>query len=522
MKIKVDTFSLQPKNTASEISHLYEKKSKEDLEELFKETQEKKNEIHSVAGRVMSLRRFGKSGFMHIQDRTGQLQLFTSETLLSKDDFLLFNKLHVGDIVFASGRPFRTKTLHLSLRVKKLILLTKSVKPLPEKFHGLTDIETRYRQRYVDLIMNPHVVKTFKIRSQIIQELRHWFVQQDFLEVETPMLHSIQGGTIARPFITHHNALDLPLYLRIAPELYLKRLIVGGMDKVFEINRSFRNEGLSKKHNPEFTMIEFYEAYKTYKDLMVFTEKLFQSLWKKILYTEKQQPKEEFSFVYQGQKISLASPWACMSVEEAIMKYTSFPDKKKLRDKKTLLKYGKENNIPMNPKESVGHLIMNLFEEKVEQHLIQPTFITHYPLSVSPLAHKNKEDPFLVDRFELYIYSWEIANAFTELSDPADQRERMEKQVEEKAAGNLEASDLDEDYIRALEYGLPPTAGEGIGIDRLVMLFTDSPSIRDVILFPLLKPESTTSFIKNTNLSENSKTSHSETFKDSSNKTEIF
>lgn len=516
--------SIHPKNSASEILNLYQSKSREELEELFplssKKTSLGKTEIsfHSVAGRVMSLRRFGKSGFMHIQDRTGQLQLFASKNLLSTKDFSLFTKLHVGDIVLVSGVPFRTKTHHLSLRLKKLTLLTKALRPLPEKFHGLTDIEVRYRRRYVDLITNPHVVKTFKMRAQIIQEIRLWLTKRDFLEVETPMLHSIQGGTIARPFSTHHNALNIPLYLRIAPELYLKRLVVGGLEKVFEINRSFRNEGISKKHNPEFTMLEFYEAYKTYEDLMTLTEELFRDLFKKILTPktkthgdvkksdsfqispkndtlmnkeneDKNQEQSSLVLFYQDQKISLASPWTRLSVEEAIMIHTSFPDKNKLRDKKELLNYGAKNHISMNPKDSVGHLIMAIFDEQVEKHLIQPTFVTHYPLSVSPLAHKNEEDPFLVDRFELYIYGWEIANAFTELADSKDQKRRMEEQVKQKEAGNLEACDLDEDYIRALEYGLPPTAGEGIGIDRLVMLFSNSPSIRDVILFPLLKPE---------------------------------
>ena len=465
---------IKPQNVSSEILELCKDKTSIELEKFSK-----KKGFFSVAGRVMALRSFGKSGFIQLKDREGFLQLFSSKESLDEKSFLAFKKLHVGDIIYAKGKVFRTKTNHLSLRLSELVLLTKSLRPLPEKFHGLMDVEMRYRQRYIDLIMNPDILKTFKMRSQIIQEIRSWLKDQDFLEVETPMLHSVQGGAIARPFTTHHNTLNIPLYLRIAPELHLKRLVVGGLEKVFEINRNFRNEGISTKHNPEFTELEFYETYKTFEDLMPLTEELFNFILKKVLNKNK--------ILYLDKAIDFTPPWARLSVEEAIMKYTDFPEKGLLRDKSELLKYGKARGIPMNSNDSSGHLIMAIFDEKVEEHLIQPTFITHHPTSISPLARKNENDPFVVDRFELYIHGWEIANAFTELGDPKDQRERMEKQVKEKKAGNKEACDMDDDYICALEYGLPPTAGEGIGVDRLVMLLTNSPSIRDVIFFPLMK-----------------------------------
>lgn len=463
---------VKPEHTAKMVVAEYDSKSKEELEAT---------EVRvSVAGRIMGLRSFGKSGFIRLKDRSGEIQLFADKKSISEEDFKAFKKLQVGDIVYGKGHLFRTKTNHLTVHVTELSLLTKSLRPLPEKFHGLTNIELRYRQRYLDLIMNPEVMDIFRVRSQVITEIRHFLIERDYMEVETPMLHSIQGGTIAKPFKTHHNALDIPLFLRIAPELYLKRLVVGGMEKVFEINRNFRNEGISIKHNPEFTLLEFYETYSTYEDLIPLTEEMIQRVADKVL--------GKRSFTYQGTEISVDGKWKRMTVEDAILEYSGFKERDKLRDKEALLAYNKSKKHPVEDKMSVGELMMTIFDEEVEEHLIQPTFVTHYPVDVSPLARRTESDPFVTDRFELYIYGREIANAFSELNDPVDQAGRFEKQMEERLSGNDEACEMDEDYIRALEIGLPPTAGEGIGIDRLVMLFTDSASIRDVILFPLLKP----------------------------------
>lgn len=462
-----------PENTSGEIIEKYDALEKEALEE---------KEIKvSVAGRIMGLRSFGKSAFIKIRDNEGEIQLFFEKKAVSEEQFKLFKKSQVGDIVCGSGVLFRTKTNHLTVHLAEYGLLTKSMRPLPEKFHGLKDIETRYRQRYVDMIMNPEVKDTFVTRSKIITETRNFLLERKYLEVETPMLHSIRGGALAKPFNTHHNALGLPLFLRIAPELYLKRLVVGGMDRVFEINRCFRNEGISIKHNPEFTLLEFYQAYATYEDLIDLTQELYQYVADKVL--------GKRLINYQGTDINLDGQWERITCEDAIMKYTDFPEKAKLRDRQALLAYGKEKGIHLDEKRSDGELMMVIFDELVEEHLIQPTFVTHHPVDISPLSRKNEDDPWVVDRFELYIYGREMANAFSELNDPVDQKDRFEKQIEEAKTGNDEACDMDEDYIRALEYGLPPTAGEGIGIDRMVMLYTDSPSIRDVILFPLLKPE---------------------------------
>jgi lysyl-tRNA synthetase class 2 len=428
----------------------------------------------------MAIRDFGKAAFLQLRDRSGKIQIFVQKNKIGDEAFAKYRDMDVGDIVFVSGTLFKTKTNELSVDASEVVLLTKSLRPLPEKFHGLTDVEMRYRQRYVDLMMNESTRETFRKRSKIIEEIRRFFVEHDFLEVETPMMHPIAGGATARPFITHHNTLDMQLFLRIAPELYLKRLVVGGMDRVFEINRNFRNEGISIKHNPEFTMLEFYQAYATYEDLMRFTEKLFQRVAQNVLGST--------TVSYQGTAIELGGTWARVSVEDAIVQYSAFKDRSKLRDRQALLAYGKEHGLPMNPKDSTGGLMMVIFDEQVERHLIQPTFVTEYPLDVSPLSRQNDRDPFVVDRFELYVYGREMANAFSELNDPEDQRRRFMDQVAAKNAGNDEACDMDEDYVTALEYGLPPTAGQGIGIDRMVMLLTDSPSIRDVILFPQMRP----------------------------------
>ena len=449
----------------------------------FSEEELKKvNKKFKIAGRLMSIRNFGKAAFGVIKDFKGKIQVFFYKPTL-KEKFDTFKKLvDVGDILGIEGSLFRTKTGELTVLIEDFKILTKSLRPLPEKYHGLKDKELRYRQRYLDLIMNDNVAKVFKTRTKIIKLIRNFFEEKDFIEVETPMMHPIPGGAAARPFITYHNALDMKLYLRIAPELYLKRLVVGGFERVFEINRNFRNEGISIQHNPEFTMLEFYMAYATYLDLMTFTEELFNYLLKELFGTNK--------IIYQGTEIDFTSPWDHLTVKEAIIKYSNgyIDDEDKLDDIEFLKKYAKDLEIELKGNEPKGKILMEIFEEVAEEKLIQPTFVTDFPLDVSPLARKNPNNPEVVDRFELYIYGREIANAFSELNDPFDQKERFLKQLEEREKGDDEAHRMDEDYIRALEYGLPPTAGEGIGIDRLVMLLTDQPSIRDVILFPLLRP----------------------------------
>ncbi|HEY5974059.1 MAG TPA: lysine--tRNA ligase [Geobacteraceae bacterium] len=433
-----------------------------------------------VAGRILARRSFGKAAFIQLQDRKGRLQLYVRKDAVGDEAFAAFESFDIGDIIGATGWPFRTKTGELSLHVTAIRLLTKSFLPLPEKFHGLTDVETRYRQRYVDLIVNPEVRDVFIKRSRIINLIREFMVNNDYLEVETPMMQQIPGGATARPFVTHHNALDMELFLRIAPELYLKRLVVGGFERVFEINRNFRNEGISIRHNPEFTMMEFYRAYATFEDLMDYTEELLCHVAQELLGT--------LDFTYQDTQVSFQRPWQRLTVKEAILKYGDV-DAKTIDDRDLAYAYAK--SIGLDPDEEIGYgkLITEIFEEVAETKLFQPTFITAYPTEVSPLSRKSDSDPAIVDRFELFIAGRELANAFSELNDPVDQKERFLAQVAAKDKGDEEAHYMDEDYIRALEYGMPPAAGEGIGIDRLVMLLTDSPSIRDVILFPQLRKE---------------------------------
>ena len=460
----------RPRHTSADVIHAYGDK----------EHVEAANDIFVVAGRILARRSFGKAAFIKLQDRKGRLQLYVKKDEIGEEAFNVFETFDLGDIIGVEGFPFRTKTGELSLHVKKLRLLVKSLHPLPEKFHGLTDVETRYRQRYVDLIVNPESREIFIKRSRIINLIRAFMTARDFLEVETPMMQQIPGGATAKPFITHHNALDMQLFLRIAPELYLKRLVVGGMERVFEINRNFRNEGISVRHNPEFTMMEFYQAYATYEDLMNFTEELFCHVALEVLGT--------LDFTNQGLEISFQRPWRRLTVRDAILEYGDI-DAKKLDDRDLALVYARGIGLDLPADIGYGKLLMEIFEEVAEHKLIQPTFITAYPTEVSPLSRKNDSNPDIVDRFELIIGGREIANAFSELNDPVDQKERFLSQVAEKAKGDEEAHYMDEDYIRALEYGLPPTAGEGIGIDRLVMLLTDSASIRDVILFPQLRKE---------------------------------
>lgn len=450
----------------------YDAKTTEELDEL--------NVSVTVAGRIMQKRVMGKASFAHIQDLTGKIQIYVRADSVPEAKYKAFNLLDIGDVIGVSGTVFKTKTGETSIKVSDLEVLTKSLLPLPDKFHGLKDVETRYRQRYVDLIVNPDVRKTFITRSHIIQSMRRYLDGKGYLEVETPTLHAIAGGAAARPFITHHNALDMQLYMRIAIELHLKRLIVGGLEKVYEIGRVYRNEGISTRHNPEFTLLELYEAYADYKDIMRLTEDLIVHIAKDVLGTTK--------IMYQGQEVDLGVPWRRESMTSLIQKAVGIDFTAQMSDEEAQ-RLAKEHKVPVEPHMKFGHIVNAFFETFVEHTLIQPTFVTGHPVDISPLAKKNDQDPRFTDRFELFIVAREHANAFSELNDPIDQRERFAAQMAEKAAGNDEAQDLDEDFIRALEYGLPPTGGLGIGIDRLIMLLTDAPSIRDVLLFPHMREQ---------------------------------
>lgn len=462
--------SFDVKNYASELAEKHGSASKEELQA---------SPVHCViAGRIIMMRDFGKAAFAHIQDSSGRIQVYFRKDILN-EKYSIVKKLDIGDIVGINGRLFRTKTNELTIEVDDFTFLTKSLRPLPEKWHGLKDIETRYRQRYVDLIVNPDVKQAFKKRSIIIKAVRDFLETKGFIEVETPMMHQIPGGAAARPFKTHHNALGIDLYLRIAPELYLKRLLVGGYERVYELNKNFRNEGISTKHNPEFSMLEFYIAYKDYDYLMSLTEELISHVAQKALGTLK--------VPFGDDVIDFTPPWPRIPFLNAL-KEKGVPEEI-LKDYDKALTWTRENKIEVEKTASLGKILDEIFKEKVEPYLIQPTFITDYPVELSPLAKRKKDNPELVERFELFVAAREIANAFSELNDPIDQNERFKKQVEAKEKGDEETMWMDEDFIRALEYGMPPAAGEGIGIDRLVMLLTNSQSIRDVILFPQLKPE---------------------------------
>ena len=436
-----------------------------------------------VAGRLMSRRIMGKASFAHLQDMSGRIQLFVQRDALPEGVYneQFKREWDVGDILGAEGELFKTKTGELSVRCDDVRLLTKSLRPLPEKFHGLTDQEQRYRQRYIDLIMNEASRDVFAMRTRVVQFIRRFLDARGYLEVETPMMQAIPGGATARPFATHHKALDMQLFLRIAPELYLKRLVVGGFEKVYEINRNFRNEGLSTRHNPEFTMLEFYEAYADYRSLMDLTEEMLRALAAEVLGTT--------SVPYQGEAYDFGKPFARMSVIESILHFNPNIAPPDLEDEARARSVAERLEIPLKPGYGRGKVLIEIFEKTVEHRLLDPTFITAYPTEVSPLARRNDADPFVTDRFEFFVGGREIANGFSELNDAEDQAERFRRQVQEKEAGDDEAMHFDADYIRALEHGMPPTAGEGIGIDRLVMLFTDSPSIRDVLLFPHMRPE---------------------------------
>jgi len=461
------------KHMAGELHAEFGEKTHDELEAL---------QIHvAVAGRMMLKRVMGKASFATVQDTSGRIQLFITNDAIGEEAHAAFKHYDLGDILGAVGVLFKTKTGELSVRVTQVRLLTKSLRPLPEKFHGLTDQEQKYRQRYLDLITNEDARKVFLTRTKIIQAIRDFFVRHDYLEVETPMLHPIPGGAAAKPFITHHNALDMQMYLRIAPELYLKRLVVGGFEKVFEINRNFRNEGLSTRHNPEFTMLEFYEAYRDYKYLMDFSESLFREVAQKVLGTT--------LISYQGKELDLGKPFHRLTMVQAIQKYHPQFTDAQLNDRDFVVNELEDLKAKHKPEDGIGGLQLSLFEELAEGHLFEPTFIVDYPVEVSPLARSSDKNPQITERFELFIVGREIANGFSELNDAEDQEARFDAQVAAKDAGDEEAMFKDSDYVRALEYGLPPTAGQGIGIDRLVMLLTDAASIRDVILFPHMRPE---------------------------------
>jgi len=434
-----------------------------------------------VAGRIMLKRVMGKASFATIRDASGAIQIFVSDSDTGQDAHAAFKHYDIGDIVGVEGELFRTRTGELTVKARKLHLLAKALRPLPEKYHGLTDSELRYRQRYVDLIVNEDTRRIFLTRSRTVHAIREFLLGEHYLEVETPMMQPIPGGAAARPFATHHNALDLDLFLRIAPELYLKRLVVGGLEKVFEINRNFRNEGISTKHNPEFTMLEFYAAYTDYEYMMAVIPRMLLHAAQAALGAPR--------FAYQGNEIDLSRPYERLTITQAIKKYQPSVTDQLLNDRAALIARLTQLGVAYRPADGIGGLQLTLFENTVEEKLVQPTFIVDYPTEVSPLARRSARNPDITERFELYIAGREIANGFSELNDPEDQAERFARQAKQKEAGDAEAMHYDADFIRALEYGMPPASGAGIGIDRLVMLFTDSPSIRDVILFPLLRPE---------------------------------
>ncbi|KUP39863.1 lysine--tRNA ligase [Bacillus halotolerans] len=468
----IDPFGARFERThqSEQIIAAYQNLTKEELEEKAIEV--------TIAGRMMTKRGKGKAGFAHLQDLEGQIQIYVRKDSVGDDQYEIFKSSDLGDLIGVTGKVFKTNVGELSVKATSFDLLTKALRPLPDKYHGLKDVEQRYRQRYLDLIVNPDSKHTFITRSKIIQAMRRYLDDHGYLEVETPTMHSIPGGASARPFITHHNALDIPLYMRIAIELHLKRLIVGGLEKVYEIGRVFRNEGVSTRHNPEFTMIELYEAYADYKDIMSLTENLVAHIAQEVLGTT--------TIQYGEEQIELKPEWKRIHMVDAVKEATGVDFWEEVTVEQAR-EYAKEHGVEIKASMTVGHIINEFFEQKIEETLIQPTFIYGHPVEISPLAKKNPEDPRFTDRFELFIVGREHANAFTELNDPIDQRERFEAQLKEREEGNDEAHLMDEDFVEALEYGMPPTGGLGIGIDRLVMLLTNAPSIRDVLLFPQMR-----------------------------------
>jgi len=459
-------------HTSKDIHEAFGSLSDEELKSI--------KETFCLAGRILAIRDFGKASFIQIQDRKGRIQAYFQKNIVGDQAFQLFKTFDIGDFVGLEGKVFRTKTGELTLQVQNFQLLVKSLRPLPEKWHGLTDVEIRYRHRYLDLIANPRVKEIFLTRIQAIQIIREFFTRRDFIEVETPMLHPIPGGATAKPFKTYHNALNMDLYLRVAPELFLKRLVIGGFERIFEINRSFRNEGISTQHNPEFTMLEFYQSYATYEELMEMTEELLCSMVKEI--------HGKLHLTYGGKEIDFTPPWRRIRFAESLLESGRL-DAAILKEPSKAKEAAKELGLELRKGASHGRVLADLFKEMVEPHLIQPTFITHYPTEVSPLSRRNGDDSEVVDRFELFIAGREIANGFSELNDPIEQRERFLQQLKERGDEGDSFLRLDEDFLHALEFGMPPTAGEGIGIDRWIMILTDAPSIRDVIFFPLLRME---------------------------------
>jgi lysyl-tRNA synthetase class 2 len=480
----VDPFpnDYRPEDTAAQVHERFGDRSREDLERA--------NDEVCIAGRIVALRDFGRASFVHLQDRSGGIQVYVKRDIVGADGFELFRSMDLGDFAGVRGRPFRTRTDELTIEAKELRLLGKALRPLPEKWHGLTDVEARYRQRYLDLLVNSPVREVFRLRSRMIERIRAFFRERDFLEVETPMMLGLAGGATARPFVTHHNALDIDLFLRIAPELHLKRLLVGGFERVFELNRVFRNEGVSVRHNPEFTMLEFYLAYANYEDLMRLTEELVIALADELL--------GQRQIAFGDWQIDLSAPWRRICIPEYVAERAGVSlEAVRGLDPETLRTAAAKLGFPIDDEylahygpAAPGYLLTEMFEAAAESDLIQPTFVYQYPAAVSPLARRNADHPLFVDRFEAFAAGRELANAFSELNDPDDQRVRFEEQRQARAAGDQHAHVMDEDYLRALEHGMPPAAGEGIGIDRLVMLFTNSPSIRDVILFPHMRPQS--------------------------------
>ncbi len=456
----------------------------ESFSHLNAEQIEKDSKIYKIAGRVLMVRDFGKGGFVLLADQEGRFQTFVSKQELSEQEFFLYKHLDIGDFIGVEGSCFKTRTGDLAIKAQKLVLMSKSLRPLPEKFHGLTDVEARYRQRYLDMVVNPESREVFKKRSLMVNYIRSFLNEKGFLEVETPMMHPIPGGATAKPFVTHHNALGVDLYMRIAPELYLKRLLVGGFQKVFELNRNFRNEGISTFHNPEFTMMEVYVAYATYEYHIELVEELVSNMVQHFYQSD--------TITYQEHEVSFKRPWAKMTVHESVNKFCPNISEQILSSQKELYKYIKSKHygeLAKNPDASLGELLMLVFDEEVQPKIVNPTYITHYPVEISPLARRFDDKPELTERFELFICGKEVANAFTELNDPIDQKGRFMDQLKKKEKGDEEAHHFDDDFITALEHGMPPAAGLGIGVDRLVMLLTNSASIRDVILFPVLRPK---------------------------------